>query len=326
MEWNHIPKCPECKTDAHVIEDSREGRKVCSKCGIIVQNYYLYEQSEWRNFSDKDGSSKSDPNRVGGFFDPMLSDEANLQTFIGTTESGEFNHLQKIQQMKTLSQEDKKKQQAVRKISKYCRQLSLNIEAKLLAFDLIEQIIKCGELSGKNFDNLIGAVLYISAKQVGCKRPLKELCGVMNVKRKGVSRMFSEIQKLKAAQKVTVKVNKKNRDSDVEQFTVKFAHELELPKYFIDAAKQTARNLHNLEIMPSHRPATSAACVIWALMKVKPHNKELQRQAETVAKACQVSERNFTQQFKNTLYPRLLDIIPNTDYFTKKEIARVSLK
>ena len=39
----NLPKCEDCKTADHVVEDSRNGRYVCSKCGLVVLNTLINE-------------------------------------------------------------------------------------------------------------------------------------------------------------------------------------------------------------------------------------------------------------------------------------------
>merc|ERR1719499_2739818 len=307
------PDCPDCKTSEHVIEDTREGCAVCSKCGLVVKKTILYEHSEWRNFSDKDGTNKADPNRIGGVFDPLLSANANLATFIGGHEGG--SRLQKISQMHNLTPLDRKKFNVSSLISNFGNRMSLPQDVKLMARDLVNQILECGEMSGKNATVLVASVIYISAKMCRAPRPLKELCAVMNVRRKDVSRIYSEIQKLKTKGKIKIQSLRSTahrHESDSEMYAEKYAQLLELPPMMVAAVKTTAKNLHKLEIMHSHQPSTVAACIIWAVMKVKPDKEDIQREPTSIAKICQVSERNFQTQYKRTIYPKLLDVIPTS--------------
>jgi len=318
------PSCPDCKTKKYVVEDTRNGRITCSNCGLVVKNTLLYEQSEWRNFSDKDGTNKADPNRIGGFFDPLLSDGANLATFIGNSDGG--NRLQRLNQMNNLSAMDRKKFHTSSIINTYGQRMSFPQNVKLMARDLVNQILEGGELNGKNKKALVASILYISAKCCRAPRPLKELCAVMDVKRKEVSRIYSDIMKLKAKGKVKIQTyntsSANTQESDAEMFAEKFARVLELPSQVIHAVKQTAKNIHKLDMMHSHQPSTVAACVIYAVLQVKPH--ENQRKTELIAEVCQVSERNFVQQFRRTIIPKLLDLIPE-NYATPEEISALDL-
>eukprot|EP00494_Astrolonche_serrata_P001019 UN01025 len=68
---------------------------------------------------------------------------------------------------------------------------------------------------------MVAAVLYISAKSCRAPRPLKELCAVMNVKRKDVSRVFSEIMKLKTSKAIKIQTIDSSAAGN-QQSTVEF--------------------------------------------------------------------------------------------------------
>jgi transcription initiation factor TFIIB len=74
--------CPDCKTSRHIVDDHAQGCRVCSNCGLRVENNYIDRTQEWRSFAD-DGDSKSDPNRIGGPENAIFGD-VGLSTMIGT--------------------------------------------------------------------------------------------------------------------------------------------------------------------------------------------------------------------------------------------------
>jgi len=314
------PKECDCKNTDQVIEDRRNGWLVCSRCGVIVSSHLLDETSEWRVFKDSDSSNRADPNRIGGVLDPLISDNANLATFIGGKNDG--GRWQKLNQMNSLTAEDRKKSTASRLIDSFGSRMSLPRDVKLLSKELVNKIVESKEMSGKNLKVLCATVLYLAAKTCRSARPLKELCAVMDVKRKHVSRIYSEIMKLKAKGVITIKQIQAHGEvrSDIEQFAVKFANTLELPAKVVKAIQDTAKNLHRLELMYSNQPATVAACVIYSVLYVKPDEKGVSEVSnEMIAQVCQLSERNFLDQFRKTLKPRLPDLIPPT-YATSEDV------
>merc|ERR1719281_1879765 len=104
--------------------------------------------------------------------------------------------------------------------------MSLPQDVKLMARDLVNQILESGEMSGKNTTVLVASVIYISAKMCRASRPLKEVCAIMNVRRKDVSRIYSDIQKLKAKGKIKIQSLRgveHKQESDAEMYATKFA-------------------------------------------------------------------------------------------------------
>src|SRR5579871_129359 len=70
--WAPRLQCPDCLT-SQIVEDHHEGFTICQQCGRVVGERLIATESEWRTFADGD-SSKEDPNRVGGFENPLFND------------------------------------------------------------------------------------------------------------------------------------------------------------------------------------------------------------------------------------------------------------
>jgi transcription initiation factor TFIIB len=70
--------CPECRKATEVVVDHAAGDMVCAECGLVLEQHSVDESSEWRTFSD---STSSDPVRVGGPSNPLLTD-GGLSTII----------------------------------------------------------------------------------------------------------------------------------------------------------------------------------------------------------------------------------------------------
>lgn len=320
---NFYPVCDDCKTNKYVIEDTINGRYTCSQCGIVTCNTLLYEHSEWRDFNDNKLSNRNDPNRIGSIFDPLLSDTANLTTFIGNGENE--NKLQKLNQMNNNNLTDKKKNKTSILVSNFGSRLSLSKNIKLICRQLVNQILDSGKLSGKNLKQLVASCLYISAKSCHSPKPLKEICSIMDVRRRDIAKIFSEIQKLKSEGIININnynACNENKYTDGVLFAIKWANILELPPRCIQAIAVTGKNLKRLDIMNSSNPSTVAACLIWACISLYPNDTKIQRDAELVAKICQISLHNFKTQYRKYIQPRLLDLIPE-NYANQKYIINL---
>ena len=70
--------CPECRKATEVVVVHAAGDMVCAECGLVLESHSVDESSEWRTFSD---STSSDPVRVGGPSNPLLTD-GGLSTII----------------------------------------------------------------------------------------------------------------------------------------------------------------------------------------------------------------------------------------------------
>ncbi|KAK7317443.1 hypothetical protein RJT34_01683 [Clitoria ternatea] len=71
--------CNDCKRETKVVFDHSAGDMVCSECGLVLKSHSIDETSEWRTFANESGDS--DPVRVGGPTNPLLTDDG-LSTVI----------------------------------------------------------------------------------------------------------------------------------------------------------------------------------------------------------------------------------------------------
>merc|ERR1719240_1296608 len=101
----------------------------------------------------------------------------------------------------------------------------------------------------------------------------------MDVRRRDISKIFFEIQKLKSEKLITINnfTSEKNKYSDGVIFAIKWANILELPTRCIQAIAITGKNLIKLDIMNSSNPSTVAACLIWACISIYPEDEEIHR-------------------------------------------------
>ena len=114
-------KCPDCRGGGEIIDDSKSGRKICTSCGLVLENSLISEQSEWRTFADGDKSGP-DPNRVGAAQHYLLQESGDLSTTIGSKGNDKLSNT-----MKSLggNASSSKLGRGIRDISSYCSRLSL---------------------------------------------------------------------------------------------------------------------------------------------------------------------------------------------------------
>lgn len=81
--------CSECKRATEVVFDHAAGDTICSECGLVLESHSIDETSEWRTFANE--SNDNDPVRVGGPYNPLLTD-GGLSTLISKPNgsSGEY--------------------------------------------------------------------------------------------------------------------------------------------------------------------------------------------------------------------------------------------
>eukprot|EP00483_Globobulimina_turgida_P000941 UN00943 len=221
-------KCPDCRSGGDIIDDPKSGRRICTSCGLVLENQIISEQSEWRTFADNDGSGP-DPNRVGAAQHYLLQEAGDLSTTIGHRDNAKLSNAQKaiggnVSQSKL--------SRGLRDISNYCSRLSLPKDVQNFAGELFKELITKKEMRGKKTIVMVATCVYIAAKQCHCDRPLKEVCEEFGVDRSSVRKIHTEIHKLKSAEKLSLPVVNKGkgmiRKSTAEIFAERFANQLKL--------------------------------------------------------------------------------------------------
>lgn len=183
--------CTDCKSK-DVVED--QGVLVCRDCGVI-QEVIISEDVEWRNF-DNDGASnsKSDPNRVGGVENSLLSD----LDFTTTLEGG--SQYAKLQNREALTTKQRNFFSALSKITELCSRLGLSRNVAELSSEFFKRVHDSDLNKGsRKTDAFIAACIFIACKKVNVARTIKELCEVSHLKRKHVGRCITKIKQAKLA-------------------------------------------------------------------------------------------------------------------------------
>lgn len=130
--------CPDCKKYSNIIEDTRGGRIICIRCGLVLENQIL-SYAPPRTFNDDKGSGKPDPIRCGIATNIYLSDITGLSTNIGTT--GKLSIIQKKTENDGQSSHDRKLKQGILDAQKYSTRLSLTADVKHFTCELFKGII-----------------------------------------------------------------------------------------------------------------------------------------------------------------------------------------
>merc|ERR1719410_3219020 len=255
-------KCPDCRGGGQIIDDPKSGRRICTSCGLVLENQIISEQSEWRTFADNDRGGP-DPNRVGAAQHYLLQEEGDLSTTIGHRDNAQLSNAQKAIGGNT---SQTKLSRGIRDITNYCSRLSLPKDVQNFAGELFKELTTKKEMKGKRSIVMVATCVYIAAKQCHCDRPLKELCEEFGVDRSSVRKIHTEIHKLKSAEKLKLPVINKGkgmiRKSTAEIFAERYANELKLSVNTIKFLKKISRKVMEKGLLAGKQPATiGAACV-----------------------------------------------------------------
>eukprot|EP01083_Nonionella_stella_P274198 930651_1 len=294
-------KCPDCRNGGNIIDDPKSGRKICTSCGLVLENQIISEQSEWRTFADNDRSGP-DPNRVGQAQHYLLQENGDLSTTIGHRDNAKLSNTQKaiggnVSQSKL--------SRGIRDISNYCSRLSLPKDVQNFAGELFKELTSKKEMKGKKAIVMVATCVYIAAKQCHCDRPLKELCEEFGVDRASVRKIHTEIHKLKSAEKLSLPVINKGkgmiRKTTAEIFSQRFANQLKLNVNTIKNLKKIARKIMEKGLLSGKQPATIGAAAVYLTCVVSGDESE-RRSYKEISAVSRVSEHTISNAFKKHLF------------------------
>jgi len=300
-------KCPDCRGGGEILDDTKTGRKICTSCGLVLENCLISETSEWRTFADNDRNGP-DPNRVGAAQHYLLQESGDLSTTIG-----DGSKLDNIAKAIGGDHASSKLSKGIRNIGAYCSRLGLPKDVQNFAGELFKELISKKEMKGKKAIVMIATCVYIAAKQCHCDRPLKELCEEFGVDRSSVRKIHTEVHKLKSADKLTMPVVNRGtgmiRKTTAEIFAERYAHELHLSVETIRNLKKISRKIMERGLLAGKQPATIGATCVYLACVVHADEKE-RRSYKEISAVSRVSEHTIANSFKKHLFLHRQSLMP----------------
>lgn len=153
--------CPACESDN--LDGSIEGvSTICVDCGLVVDAFDLVRRpSEWESHEQKGAPTSKKENWLD-YCSITNSSEEQIAISLGVLDN-------------------------------YASELSLSTDVRLRASELFGEVAKRSLLHGRSTEYVVGAVLYLAARELGEPRPLvivNELAGAENENVKRLTRLF----------------------------------------------------------------------------------------------------------------------------------------
>ncbi|HZI70908.1 MAG TPA: TFIIB-type zinc ribbon-containing protein [Nitrososphaeraceae archaeon] len=199
MQRSSSVVCSLCKSDL-IITDSESAEVICGKCGmIILDKIQENNRPEWRAFNSEEVNKK---NRSGAPASLAYHD-MGLSTVIGKTDrdaSGRKIDAPMHSTMKRLriwdfrtkehSSTDRSLMLAFNELDILKDKLGLSNTTVEKAAYIYRKAQRRGLIKGRSIIGLLTAAVYVSCREMGIPRTLKDMNTSSNVKRKSISRMY----------------------------------------------------------------------------------------------------------------------------------------
>ncbi len=266
--------CDLCNSPTTV--NDLKGIVVCSHCGVIKEDRFVNQSSEYRYFND-DSSGRADPRRVGNSVNLHMDSQIDLVEI----DNGRNNYMTYAVQ----SNADKTYTRAIKLIKKYCGLLDLERLQKP-AEEIYFEIKDKPEIKGKRLETVIAAVIYLAGKRTRVYIHMTTLEPVADVSHKKIMKACNVIMKL------IPRINERSHEY-VKQFSAK----LKIPREVVIELEKICQEIERWDIfekrLPKHRTIAAAVLYFYATT-VKP---ELNLSLQDIKIASNVSADNTIKKY-----------------------------
>jgi len=227
--------------------DYQQGVIVCESCGLISESRFIDQTAEYRIFSE--GSTGSDPRRAGGTYNENLT-SGDLGTKIDN-KMGKKNYAEK-----TISNEDKKHSQGIRKIKDWA--FALKLEQKIIsaACEKFEKLLSNKKFQGKNLDKIISTLLFWASKSENNPISIEQLENVTGQNKAEIRKTLSRMKKEDPSMLSLVKPS---------VFVGNFGGTLNMPLMIVEKAKKFAEVLENKGTFEGRNPRNIASVALYIM-------------------------------------------------------------
>ena len=176
--------CPECKSA--VVDDFQNGERICSGCGIVVDEQMADYGPETKtvNLEDKMRLARASGHTTFAQHDMVIATEISVGSTdfsgkkINSSISNQMQNLRKWQQrVRVTSPRERRLTNVLGKITETCESCNLSKNVVETASKIYRSLDgKNIEVKGKSVISITVAVVYMACKQCDVVRSLEEIC------------------------------------------------------------------------------------------------------------------------------------------------------
>lgn len=299
--------CSICKSN-RIITDAESGELICSNCGQVISNKVEQEGPEWRNFdllSSSASSSQSNNSRSRvGMSTSLARHDMGLSTIIGRTDrdaSGQKIDAAMRSTMDRLrtwdyrtqihSATDRNLRNAFFKLDILKDRLGLSNSIVEKSAYIYRKAQERGLVRGRTIPGVLAAAIYISCREMGISRTLKDIAAYSDVKFKEVAKSYRLL---------CIELDLKVPIIDPMKYIAKVANKANLSEKTKRQAAEIMNNVTKREISTGKNPMGLAASVLY-MSSIKTGENITQGNLSDAAGVTEVTLRNRYKDLMNRL-------------------------
>ena len=182
-----------------MVTDLESGEIICSNCGQVISEKALETQAEWRAFTTDEVNNRSRT----GMPTSLARHDKGLATIIGRANKDASGQVLDAAMRTTMERlrtwdfrtqaytpTDRNLRQAFEHLDKLKDKLGLSDAIIEKTAYIYRKAQVSGMVRGRTINSVLAASLYITCREMGISRTLKDITAVSNIKRKELAKMY----------------------------------------------------------------------------------------------------------------------------------------
>ncbi|KAJ3383291.1 transcription initiation factor IIB [Entophlyctis sp. JEL0112] len=310
--------CSHCRNPVpNIVESFRDGDQICGDCGLVLGDRIVDTRSEWRTFSNSDSDGGDDPSRVGvrcllplaevqhpaapfsvlAAADTLLGDANTLEATSISRKDGGTGRGKDLARVHGKLSEQKKANAllaSAKQISAMSERIGLTKVVTESAIQLYRWSLSNKQLSSKPQEGIMAACIFLACRQHYVSRTFKEICGLTNVPKKEIGKLFKIIQHQYSKENKEQGRETTRTQATPESFIRRFTGDLELDNAVRLACVQVGNRVYQNDILGGRSTISLAASVIYFVVCMSDSPKS----AIEIAKISGCTESTLKTSYK----------------------------
>lgn len=283
---DRLRKCPECGSKS-VITDSKHAELYCADCGIVIDENIVDLGPEWRSYDEEQAAKRI---RTGPPMSYRIHDKG-----LGTPTPGLPARTRRLRGI-SIDSSDKTLAFALVEIDRMACALGLPNNIKEATSVIYRRAMKKNLIKGRSIEELVSAMLYITCRQYGVPRTLKEVAAVSRSPLKKIRRSYIFLLR---------RLEIKLAPADPARYIPRFCSKLGLSGEIRERAIEILRDDKGTGVAKGWGPIGTAAAAIYIATVLSGEY----RTEKEIAKVAGTTEITIRDRYKELIKRLEIDVL-----------------
>jgi len=274
---NRIRKCPECGSK-NIVTDPKHAELYCADCGMVIADNLVDLGPEWRAYDAEQASKRV---RTGPPMSYRIHDKGlstPMPKLVMRTRSLRWTAMDSSEKTIAFALVEIDRMACALMLPNYIKESTSVLYRKAAERNLIK---------GRSIEELVSAMLYITCRQCGVPRTLKEITGVSKMPLRKIRRSY-----LSLLRKLDIKI----APADPARYIPRFCSELGLSDVIRERAIEIIKERRGTITAKGWAPAGTAAAAIYLALALS--GEVGYKEAKEIAKVAGTTPVTLQNRYK----------------------------